>query len=561
MLVKSPRSQWRRRLVVCPLILAATSLTSFAGTVTVCPVGCDSTSIQGAVVAADPGDTIEILSSSAHTESDIYLNKDLTIAGFGYSNTIIQAHSTAGVATESVFVIVSGAQVTMQSLTIRRGGGGNGGGVRILDGALILDAVSVLEHEVFGYGGAIYVAAGATLQVMGGQIYSNEASRGGGVYNLGSAEIINVIISGNQADVQGGGIYNGGALVLRSTQIFGSGIENWHSTSEGGGIYHTGTSLSIQDSVISGNHIDGLSGNGGGLDLKGTGTTTVAGSTIVGNTANAVGGGVRIRSGNLVMEDCIVSANEALLGGGLQLTSGPSDITRISNSVVAYNLSDTGGGIWIESSGSTYLVNSTVSGNEAEASGGGIYVPFSGAGVHIASSTISDNTADSDADGVGDGGGIFIDATGTVGLRNTIIGNNSDGSTYPPNPVAPDCVGTFQSAGYNLVEDLGFPLSACGFDGDTTGNLIGVDPALLPLADNGGPTETHALGPGSVAIDAGNPAGCVDPDGAPLDVDQRHGIRQDRCDIGAFELGADFGLIFTAGFESGDTTEWSSAVP
>ncbi len=560
--VSALRPRRPKVFVICALILAAIARSSFAATVTVCPVGCDSTSIQGAVVAADPGDTVQILSSSAHTESDIYLNKDVAIAGFGISNTIVQGDATVGAATESVFVVVSGAQVTMQSLTIRRGGGFDGGGVRILEGDVTLDAVSVSEHEVSGNGGGVYVADGATLDVTGGEISSNKASRGGGIYNLGGAEFVNVNVASNRADLRGGGIFNGGSLDLRSTDISNNRVESWTSYPEGGGIYHTGTSLSIQDSLIVSNQIDGLSGGGGGLDLKGTGTTTITGTRFSSNKVHSGrGGGIRVRSGNLVIEDCIVISNDATWGGGLYLNSGPSESTRISHTVVAANNAAAGGGIWIESSGSTHLENSTVSGNDAPDDGGGVYVSGYSAGVHIASSTISDNMADSDSDGNGDGGGIFIWATATVGLRNTIIGDNSDGSTYPPNPVAPDCVGTFQSAGYNLVENLGSPLPACGFDGDTTGNLIGIDPALLPLADNGGPTQTHALGPGSPAIDAGNPVGCVDPDGAPLDVDQRHGIRQDRCDIGAFELDAELGLIFTDGFESGDVTGWSSSVP
>ena len=49
--------------------------------------------------------------------------------------------------------------------------------------------------------------------------------------------------------------------------------------------------------------------------------------------------------------------------------------------------------------------------------------------------------------------------------------------------------------------------------------------------------------------------------GTPLDTDQRHGIRQDRCDMGAFELGALGVPIFEDGFEYGSTSAWSSSVP
>lgn len=80
--------------------------------------------------------------------------------------------------------------------------------------------------------------------------------------------------------------------------------------------------------------------------------------------------------------------------------------------------------------------------------------------------------------------------------------------------------------------------------GDTTGNLIGYLPNLLPLADNGGSTLTHALNADSPALDAGNPAGCTDNAGNNLTTDQRGyprpvdgGSGQSRCDIGAVEFG------------------------
>ena len=190
--------------------------------------------------------------------------------------------------------------------------------------------------------------------------------------------------------------------------------------------------------------------------------------------------------------------------------------------------------------------------------GGGIYA--NSTGVEIASSTLTDNTADADADGFGNGGGIFIYSGASAELRNTIVASNHD-SSPSPSPRAWDCAGTVQSAGYNLIRSLGFPLTACDIQGNTTGNLVGADPLLDVLADNGGPTETHALGPGSAAIDAAHPTGCLDPDGALLDADQRHGLRQDRCDMGAFEVGALVDPIFADGFESGSTSVWSNSVP
>src|SRR5205823_2583386 len=71
--------------------------------------------------------------------------------------------------------------------------------------------------------------------------------------------------------------------------------------------------------------------------------------------------------------------------------------------------------------------------------------------------------------------------------------------------------------------------STCTITGDPTGNLIGVDPKLAPLASNGGPTQTHALLATSPAIDAGD-ISCAS-------TDQRGLSRQGTCDMGAFEFG------------------------
>ena len=120
----------------------------------------------------------------------------------------------------------------------------------------------------------------------------------------------------------------------------------------------------------------------------------------------------------------------------------------------------------------------------------------------------------------------------------------------------PEIYGTLESLGYNLIATT----AGATITGSTTGNLIGVNPQLGPLADNGGKTHTRALPIGSPAIDAGPPA-C-----SGLTTDQRGYPRPDdgdmsgtdECDIGAYELVL---TIFSDGFETGNTTAWSNTVP
>ena len=119
-------------------------------------------------------------------------------------------------------------------------------------------------------------------------------------------------------------------------------------------------------------------------------------------------------------------------------------------------------------------------------------------------------------------GGIHNEAGGTIELRNSLLAQNNNGG--------PDCNGTFKSAGFNLVGNV----SQCSFT-PSTGVRLDNSPRLSPLADNGGLTATHALQFGSPAINRGDPGGCKNHQGSPLNNDQRGLSRIQRCDIGAFE--------------------------
>jgi hypothetical protein len=132
------------------------------------------------------------------------------------------------------------------------------------------------------------------------------------------------------------------------------------------------------------------------------------------------------------------------------------------------------------------MTNSTVSGNTAGRNGGGISTA-SGI-VNITNSTIVNNTAAM-------GGGVIRVFTGSsdpINFRNTIVANNTAST-------APDISGPINSLGYNLIRNT----TGATINGDTTGNITGVDPKLSALRNNGGRTETHALLPTSPAIDAG----------------------------------------------------------
>jgi CSLREA domain-containing protein len=233
-------------------------------------------------------------------------------------------------------------------------------------------------------------------------------------------------------------------------------------------------------------------------------------------------------TGSLTMADLTVRRGRSAGGGGLYNDGGTVTLERVTFEA---NISNDNDGAGIYNNGGTLTVrNSTFSGNRSVRNGGGL---FNGGGTATLNNvTLAGNVADSDASGDGDGGGIFNDA-GTTAASNTLIGDNTDGSTGG-SPKAPDCAGTIQSGGYNLIEDVG----GCTIAGVTTGNLINRNPQLFSLADNGGSTPTHALRKGSDAVEGGNPAAPGSSATACETTDQRGIPRPQgpRCDIGAFEL-------------------------
>ncbi len=171
-------------------------------------------------------------------------------------------------------------------------------------------------------------------------------------------------------------------------------------------------------------------------------------------------------------------------------------------------------------SGTVFLNNSTISGN----TGAEALETFVG---HI---ILNNSTV------VGNSGGIDNNQ-GTVSLRNSILSGN------PTTGTPANCTGSIGSAGYNLI---GIKNSGCTFTagtGDKVGTVaLPLDPKLGPLADNGGPTFTHALTSGSPAIGAGNPADPGSGAAACLATDQRGTPRlplpEGGCDMGAYELPA-----------------------
>lgn len=305
---------------------------------------------------------------------------------------------------------------------------------------------------------------------------------------------------------------SGGVLLTDDITITGPGASLL--TIFGDGATSVITVASSIDVVISGITISGGGGAGadsGGVYVNAGGADVTIRHATLSNNDASYGGGASLYSGRLHIEDSRITGNTANNGGGIA-TAVTTTLSRVEISDNTARL--TGGGVFLNS-GSLLVENSTISGNTA-LTGGGIYRLRSAAALTLTSSTLVGNVStDSSAGG--------MSGAGLTTLNGSIAAGNPNG----------DVSGTIDAAWSLISDTTGASVTDLG------GSLLGVDPLLEPLADNGGPTRAHLPRASSPVIDAGDPA-ITDP----ALVDQR-GVRRvtpsiaggpERIDIGAVEL-------------------------
>ena len=492
-------------------------------------------SIGFALGEAGPGDTIQVAAGTY--DETLGIDQAVTIIGAGEQATTIDGNFAGTVVTVagSGFVVLRDlALVHGLSAADRRGGG-------------VTNRADLLLHRVLVANNRVTRSGSAT-------------SAGGGIFNDGgSVELDEATVSDNTVShlgdgrCDGAGVYNlGGLIGLTRSRLHGNRIDGpttgYHRCRGAGLINLAGGTALLIDSEVAGNE---GAGYGAGLFNDDAGVLQVVRSEVTGNVATdpaaGDGGGIYNR-GSLRVQDSRFVGNGCGAGRGAGVFNvGAANITRTTiadgaagrgagvynaailslrdAAVTGNTTTEVGAGVY--NSGQLHLTNTTVSGNAG--------LRVAGAGVYhrdgiatLSAVTVTDNECGTPLS-VCSGAGIYVDFRAELRLGDSIVAGNRIAAIG----VGPDCAGELVSDGYNLLGDG----AGCTLVGDLTGTLVGVDPLLEPLALRGGATAVHGLGPGSPAVDAGNPASALsfDQRGQPRPVDGDCDLTA-RADIGAFEV-------------------------
>ena len=408
----------------------------------------------------------------AAATGDLDITEDVTIVGEGVP-------SINGGALDRIFEVHAPAVVRMETLIVLGGQAQIGAGI-LNHSQLTLDSLSIQgNHAVVPPGGAGTSAGGGifnesgTLTLTDTQLFENTADHGAGIHNFATARLqaTNLLLGLNTAAFDGGGLWNNMAAeaVLDDVTL----VRN-SAPGSGAGIYNDG-------------HLE--------INL----------ATFEQNTDAEQGGGLyNLDGAEAFLYDAWFTNNSAVDGGAVW-NEGLLHLYR-SSLTVNSALGGSGGGAYNKTPGALLLRNVTVSGNMADpakTTGGGIY--NAGGEVRLEFVTLAYNSPD----------GILSSGGGIVDLRSSILGHHALGN----------CQGT-GSSGYNLADDDTCSLTVAS-------DLPDTDALLVWLAANGGNGLSHALSPGSPAIDSGTPDLCTSEDQRGISRPQGAG-----CDRGAIEMEA-----------------------
>jgi len=442
---------------------------------------------------------------------------------------------------------------------------GQGGAVFSRGGDVTISNSTFTYNASGDDGAAVTVDQLSTLSVRDSTFTDNASlSNDAGAIKISESEatISGSTFSRNSADSQGGAIYS---EEESSLTIEGTLIDNNYAGTGGGGLYAGETNLTVTDSTISNN--TSRDGEGGGVyvadgqsyisyGVYATYRVEISRTTISGNRSESdAGGGLYIAAIDVTIRGSTISDNYALgAGGGIYVTDENDQDTTLT------------------------IVNSTISGNDALGHGGGIYAESKGDNMNVVLThvTVTDNYTQLD------GGGLHLYgrySDVSADLSRTLVSGNSAGSDSQEinvRAVAGYGTASITAAAYNVFSDAGktsgdaftgFTPGASDVDASSDAANYALGAILSPtLANNGGPTLTHALVSGSPAVDIAPDGETTDQRGAPRPFGNAY-------DAGAFEYGAtpptgDSAIFVTAAggsvpgvgpYKKGDILKWHGA--
>ncbi|MGQ0576199.1 MAG: right-handed parallel beta-helix repeat-containing protein [Pseudonocardia sp.] len=485
-----------------------------------------------------------------------YFGGELTGVGLRPRVTITGGSFTGNVAEAGGGGIASGGdgQLTVTGVLFQGNDAGTSGGALASGGlaTLTLSGGRITGNTAAEAGGGILAESGRTTSVRDVEISANTAlgepepelpgvpgdsDGGGGAYvdGAGESSFVNVRLLDNTASGDGGGIaFHGlGRSVLSDSVVRGN--KTVCEECSGGGIEEGGSAALVERVLVERNT---ATANGGGIHNASSGELTIVDTTMQRNTAAAGGGFANQSDSTLAMRGSLIFANRATTGG--EENSG------------------LGGGIVSISDGGGVVENTTISGNTATVGGGGMFHDAD-AGMKLINVTVWGNAAPS-------GGAIGVVESDFVpsvppqanpGLiaRNSIVGGSTAGGTCDAHiSTQGGNLDTANTCFLELNPDSSAPIALK--------DRRNVRMSLDALADNGGPTLTHAVPENSPAIDGGIRS-LANADGSSQlvcpDTDQRGTARPIHlaCDSGAYEYD---GPAPAADFDAPETVYGSGPV-
>ena len=440
----------------------------------------------------------------------------------------------------------------------------NANTITLSNGQLLL-ADKALEINAQSIGGVTVSAnrQSRVMQITGGDITLNSITISDGEENEGAGIFIR----------------NAAKVTLMESEISHNVLPSLiFGNVEGGGVNIQGSTLILHNSLITRNTCENSRSFGCAMWASNNNVLSFFGSEISYNTITGVSSssdsdGIRVDGFNntVTITNSLISNND---GTGIDISGYGSSVLDLVDSVIENNVSSGGvsGGMDVDDLTSLNIIRSRISGNAASAAAAGISVDNVGS-TQIVDSVISDNTSNVQVEAAG----LSLRDTDFV-IQNTTISNNT--LTIGLDFFALGAGVTVLNIDYGLfshvtmsgnnieIYDRSYGSSLAAIDNATLvmqnsiiansegaptdcfvsnsqltidsasiiedgscGATQSGDPGLLALADNGGPTPTHALSPNSIAINTGDTTTC-------LETDQRGAQRDALCDVGAFEFGA-----------------------